>query len=152
MDKLFKKGMYEPDEDFPDDESEFYYFGGQGTQLRKDDKKSEKMKVAIKDKSVDKDLGEALLSEGPLTAGAASEEGGKAVLEALHGEVAKKAPKTKEKKKEEETEALQPKEPWEQLGSPTCMVWVCSHTCVCKFSKQTPYLKRGSWTRRWSRS
>ena len=128
MDKLFKKGMYEPDEDFPDDKSEFFYFVGQGTTVRKDDKKSEKMKLSIKDKQPDKDLGEALLTDGVLSSGAmpalgcGSEEGSKAVLEALHGEVTKKPVKKETKKKDEEdTETVEPKEAWERLRSIPCL-------------------------------
>lgn len=121
--KLTKKGMYEVDEDFPDDPEEYYYFVGQGTMVRRDDKIKEKMSLKIKD-NPDKELGDALLESGPLAAGAlpsvggASEAGSKAVLEALHGEVTKaKAPKKTEKSKEE-TEEMEAKEAWEHPDSP----------------------------------
>ena len=120
--KLTKKGMYEVDEDFPDDPEEYYYFVGQGTMVRRDDKIKEKMSLKIKD-NPDKELGDALLESGPLAAGAlpsvggASEAGSKAVLEALHGEVTKaKAPKKTEKSKEE-TEDMEAKEAWEHPDS-----------------------------------
>ena len=58
--KLTKKGMYEVDEDFPDDPEEYYYFVGQGTMVRRDDKTKEKMSLKIKD-NPDKELGDALL-------------------------------------------------------------------------------------------
>ena len=116
VDKLYKKGMYEADEDFPDDPEEYFYYVGQGGMVRKDDKKSEKMSLRIKDQAPDKDVAQALLEDGPLSSGAmpamgmATEEGGKAVLEALHGEVQKvKPPKNKDKQKEE-TEPLAPKQ------------------------------------------
>ena len=113
--------MYEADEDFPDDPEEYFFFVGKGSTVRKEDRKTEKLSMKISDNNPDKDLGQALLEDGPLTAGAlpstnaVTEEGSKAVLEALHGEVQKTKPKPNKEKTTEETHELEPKEPWESL-------------------------------------
>ena len=90
-----------------------------GTQLRKDDKKSDRLAMNIKDNAPDRDVAEALLESGPLASGAmpavnaATEEGSKAVLEALHGEVQKTKVRKIKEKDGEETEKMEPKQPWE---------------------------------------
>ena len=120
--RLHAKKLFEEDEDFPGDPEEFYYYVHAGGKVRKDTKTSEKTKMTIKDKKPDKELGEALVSEaGPLGAGALPapggmhEDGQKALMESMHGEVKKSKPP--KPNRETEAEPVEPQELWELLAS-----------------------------------
>ncbi|CAK9059986.1 unnamed protein product [Durusdinium trenchii] len=114
--RLRSKGMWEWDEDFPNDEEEIFYYCGTGGELSKKTKVEESQGAVIKDKT--RECFDIMTQEGaPLAAGVlpaignASPEGEKAINEALNGETTKV--KNQPKPKKEEAEKVKPTTPKE---------------------------------------
>lgn len=123
--RLKARGLFEADEDFPDDEEEIWWFVGQGGEVSKETEVTETTGVKVKDKAPDKNMVMALTSdEGPLAAGAVPkignmcETGEKNLYESLNKHTAapkKRARQPRTSEEEPKAEEMIPKTPKDQV-------------------------------------
>lgn len=123
--RLKTRGLFEADEDFPDDEEETWWYVGQGGEVSKETEVEETTGIKVNDKAPDKHMMMALTSdEGPLGAGAMpkignmSEAGEKNLLESLNKATAapkKRAKREKAQEEEAKAEEMIPKTPKDEV-------------------------------------